>query len=186
MHTLTINTPIEHCSIAISDAAPGKSLTKEQRQNRVLEWQQLKQEENVRLQEESKTFSDVLFVPNVDVYRNLPSQLLGFYRWYENHNWACFCLVGRGGWEGLEGWGCYVPCTWVGSRHSIGNASLNAKMSTIQGGDFWPNPILSRIVFFQQPQTTAQMASINFVFTGLQKLCHFPSHSKQMMTVLWI
>ncbi|CAB4017303.1 UDP- c:beta-1,3-N-acetylgalactosaminyltransferase 2-like, partial [Paramuricea clavata] len=63
------------------DAAPGKSLTKEERQDRVLEWQQLKQEENVRLQEESKKFSDVLFVPNVDVYRNLPSQLLGFYRW---------------------------------------------------------------------------------------------------------
>jgi hypothetical protein len=85
VHTLTINTPIKHCFIAISDAAPGKSLTKEQRQNRVLEWQQLKQEENVRLQEESKKFSDVLFVPNVDVYRNLPSQLLGFYRWYETH-----------------------------------------------------------------------------------------------------
>jgi hypothetical protein len=84
--TLTINIPIEHCFIAISDAAPGKSLTKEQRQNRVLEWQQLKQEENVRLQEENKKFSDVLFVPNVDVYRNLPSQLLGFYRWYETHN----------------------------------------------------------------------------------------------------
>jgi hypothetical protein len=50
-----------------------------------LEWQQLKQEENVRLQEENKKFSDVLFVPNVDVYRNLPSQLLGFYRWYETH-----------------------------------------------------------------------------------------------------
>ena len=69
--------------LTISDANPGKTLTKDQRENRVLEWRHLKQEENKRLQEESKKFSDVHFVPNVDVYRNLPTQLLEFYRWYE-------------------------------------------------------------------------------------------------------
>ena len=68
-------------------------MTKEQKQSRVAEWQQLKMEENFRLQEESRKFSDILFVPNVDVYRNLPSQLLEFYRWYENHE--CLSNIAR-------------------------------------------------------------------------------------------
>ena len=68
-------------------------MTKEKRQSRVAEWQQLKMEENFRLQEESRKFSDILFVPNVDVYRNLPSQLLEFYRWYESHE--CLSNIAR-------------------------------------------------------------------------------------------
>lgn len=48
---------------------------------RFKEWEDLKDVENARLLEESAQFSDMLLVSNVDVYRNLPSQLLEFYRW---------------------------------------------------------------------------------------------------------
>ncbi|XP_046839372.1 UDP-GalNAc:beta-1,3-N-acetylgalactosaminyltransferase 2-like [Xenia sp. Carnegie-2017] len=45
------------------------------------DWQRLKDDENERLLKESRTISDILFVSNVDVYRNLPSQLLQFFSW---------------------------------------------------------------------------------------------------------
>ncbi|XP_028392317.1 LOW QUALITY PROTEIN: UDP-GalNAc:beta-1,3-N-acetylgalactosaminyltransferase 2-like [Dendronephthya gigantea] len=63
--------------------APGKmKLTAEQRKNRIAEWKRLKQEEySFSLYKESRKYSDIIFVPNVDVYRNLPSQLLEFFRW---------------------------------------------------------------------------------------------------------
>ena len=48
---------------------------------RLEEWKKLKYKENIRLLNESRLFSDILFVPNMDVYRNVPSQLLEFYKW---------------------------------------------------------------------------------------------------------
>ena len=72
-----------HISFILSDANAGKILTKKQRQKRDLEWQQMKRDERVRLREEMRKFSDILLVPNVDVYRNRPSQLMEFYRWYK-------------------------------------------------------------------------------------------------------
>ena len=79
------NSFVKHHSFITSDATSGKIPTKEQRQKRVLEWQLIKREEHTRLQKEMNTFSDILLVPNLDVYRNLPSQLLEFYRWYKTH-----------------------------------------------------------------------------------------------------
>ena len=93
------NIPDERCLTGtgtfmyrVHDATPGKTPTKEERQNRVLEWQQLKREEHSRLQNEMNTFSDILLVPNVDVYRNLPSQLLEFYRWITENLSFSFAL----------------------------------------------------------------------------------------------
>ena len=79
-------TAVKQPCFVVSEVTPGKkTMTKEQKQTRVTEWQHLKQEESFQLQEESRKFSDIILVPNVDVYRNLPSQLLEFYRWYGNH-----------------------------------------------------------------------------------------------------
>ncbi|XP_046862811.1 UDP-GalNAc:beta-1,3-N-acetylgalactosaminyltransferase 2-like isoform X2 [Xenia sp. Carnegie-2017] len=62
--------------------SPGKRVvTKEEEETRMSEWQRLKDDENERLLKESRTISDILFVSNVDVYRNLPSQLLQFFSW---------------------------------------------------------------------------------------------------------
>lgn len=38
--------------------------------------------EDVALQEESLRHGDVVFVDVVDTYRNVPSKLLRFYKWY--------------------------------------------------------------------------------------------------------
>ena len=124
-------------SFIVSDANAGKIITKKQRQKRDLEWQQMKRDERARLREEMRKFSDILLVPNVDVYRNLPSQLLEFYRWYK-------------------------------TRTELSSFSSQSSSS-----------------FFSLAAHFKKLGN-NFIFTGLQKICHFPSHSRRTMTVLWI
>lgn len=71
---------------------PSHSPSNHDKELRFKEWKQLKLEENMRLHNESQLFSDILFVPNTDVYRNLPSQLLEFYRWISKNITFSFTL----------------------------------------------------------------------------------------------
>ena len=50
------------------------------------DWDAQMKEEKVMLQKEEMKYKDLVFVSNVETYRNLPNKMLQFYVWYVSFN----------------------------------------------------------------------------------------------------
>ncbi|MEQ2203442.1 hypothetical protein XENOCAPTIV_030148 [Xenoophorus captivus] len=72
--------------------------------------------EDADLQEESLRHGDMVFVDVVDTYRNVPSKLLQFYKWYAKQSWAVDRI---GKWQELEYASPAYPAFACGSGYVV-------------------------------------------------------------------